>query len=198
MVRLLCQWIDFTTRTYSDFGFEKGRETNESWVACLLEAVFDSTKDDSWFLDKTQEWLQALSQRPATQFRDQKRLVIRLTCDLDELYGIKEKSPQLIGAICQESYEDRKLTQSRHAWLQRMHADRLVAPVMECWRECAIHLVPDPSSVSKADYTAHARWLDVVREIHLKDYQSLIETWRTEHKRRTNLWKAIRARGLPH
>ncbi len=79
-----------------------------------------------------------------------------------------------------------------------MNADRLIDPLVECWKKCAVHLVPDPSNVSKPDYTAHVLWLDVVREINRKVYQNLIEKWQTDHKRRTNLWKALRARGLPH
>lgn len=67
---------------------------------------------------------------------------------------------------------------------------------MEWWEKCTAHLVPDPSTASKSDYTVHTRWLNLLREINPTGYQAVVAKWQTEHKRRTNLWKAIRARGL--
>lgn len=198
ITRLLCQWIDLTCQTYRPFGFQKNTETYESWLAYLLETIFDSTKDAEWFLNKARNWLQEISGGPASLFRQQKSLLFLLTCDLEELYGLRETWPKLLGEICLGHDENRKLTQSRHTSLRQVNADRLIAPLVECWKKCAAHLVPAPADVRRADYTTHALWLDVVREINPEVYMNLIERWQIDHRRRTNLWKAIRARDLPH
>jgi len=197
--RLLWQWIDFVTRRYTGFSFYKNQQTGESWVVWLIEAVCDPTKNNVWFLDKIRLWLQTLAENSTDEIKAHYDLVALLTCDLNELYGIKRYSSKFIGEICQERsrYEEQQQTQSRRTWLERSHAEPLIDPVMEWWRKCAAHLVPDPSTASRSDYTVHARWLHLLREINPTDYQVVVAKWQAEHKRRTSLWKAIRARGLP-
>jgi len=81
---------------------------------------------------------------------------------------------------------------SRQAWLKKMHADQFIPLIIECWKQNVVKLLPDPSNAHKSVYEEHALWLAVVKEQNPSAYQKVIDKWKIDHKRRKNLWKAIR------
>ncbi|MBW1834882.1 MAG: hypothetical protein JRI62_09070 [Deltaproteobacteria bacterium] len=85
---------------------------------------------------------------------------------------------------------------SRQAWLKKMHADQFILLIIECWKQNVVKLLPDPSHAHKSVYKEHALWLAVVKEQNPSAYQKVIDKWKIDHKRRKNLWKAIRESNL--
>ncbi len=81
---------------------------------------------------------------------------------------------------------------SRQAWLKKMHADQFIPLIIECWKQNVVKLLPDPSHAHKSVYEEHALWLAVVKEQNPLAYQKIIGKWKIDHKRRKNLWNAIR------
>ena len=67
---------------------------------------------------------------------------------------------------------------------------------MDYWRANLHQFVPDPCDVHKSDYTRHAQWMPALKEISPHDYETLLAIWKTEHHRRSNLWKAMAKAGL--
>ena len=90
----------------------------------------------------------------------------------------------------------KELNTSRRQWLKDMHSDQFASMLIEAWKQNITALVPDPTTANKSDYTEHARWLGVVKELNPIAYQELLAHWKAVHKRRRNLWKALQQQGL--
>ena len=85
---------------------------------------------------------------------------------------------------------------SRQAYLKQNATHDLSDQVMAYWKANLQTMVPDPKSAHKSDYTLHAQWVGVLRELAPDHYIALLDQWRTEHHRRRNLWKALAQLGL--
>jgi hypothetical protein len=55
----------------------------------------------------------------------------------------------------------------------------------------------DPANAYKSDYNDHALWCKAVHELNQKTYNALLSRWRKKHNRRRNLWRDMKAVGLP-
>jgi len=73
----------------------------------------------------------------------------------------------------------------------------LLPEVMEFWKRNAALLVPDPAHAGGSDYTACAEWLAVVLDLDPPTYTRILQDWSVRHRRRRNLWQALRKRRLP-
>jgi hypothetical protein len=104
----------------------------------------------------------------------------------------------LFDLVLKDAYVNRESAPTRRVWLEKMQGEKFIPLLMKCWQQNVQTLVPDPASPSsKSSYEYHARWLVVVNEINPAACRALIKSWQTEHHRRGNLWKAIKAVNLP-
>lgn len=55
---------------------------------------------------------------------------------------------------------------------------------------------PDPSEAQSFHYAEHAAWILAVEELNPPVCSQIIRRWKIDHKRRRNLWKALRQAGL--
>ncbi|NER98604.1 MAG: hypothetical protein F6J86_33075 [Symploca sp. SIO1B1] len=86
--------------------------------------------------------------------------------------------------------------QSRREYLQQYAPVALLEQVINYWKTNLQEFVPQPEFVQKSDYTEHAHWMLALKELSPNDYQALLDQWRVAHKRRRNLWKAMKQAGL--
>ena len=75
--------------------------------------------------------------------------------------------------------------------------DYQVAEVLEFWKRNAASLVPDPAQTRGSSYTDCAEWLAVVHELDRQAYIRILQDWSQRHRRRRNLWQALKERRLP-
>jgi hypothetical protein len=67
---------------------------------------------------------------------------------------------------------------------------------MAYWHGNLHVLVPKPEHAEQSIYTNHARWMAALQELVPSAYTTLLKQWQEQHKRRSNLWKAMANQGL--
>jgi hypothetical protein len=85
---------------------------------------------------------------------------------------------------------------SRRTYLQEYAPPDLWERVMAYWQANLHNFVPRPDSSQSSDYTKNAQWMSALKELAPQNYDSLLSQWKVQHKRRPNLWKAMRNLGL--
>ena len=195
--RLGGQWKDYTLQAQLGWDASRRRISDDCWVMWLLDVSLDEPADGGQFISKANEWLRSLLKAPAVQLKGQQDLLSMLTCDLMRFHELAAKYRRLSEAICLSGDDCTELTTSRRAWLKKFKADQLSPLVIQCWKNHLLHMVPDPGQAENSDYTHHARWLAALNELDPPSYRQLMNRWKEVHKRRRNLWKAIREHHLP-
>lgn len=190
---LFHQWQSFVVR-HCCISTE-GVEAEDTWVYWLLETGWDDSKDKDWFRDRMGRWLERISEFPE-QFKKQKELIITLTQDLTVDSAEKKNYPRFFQFVLWEHVFDPSLKNSRDAWLKKMDGHMFLPRLMESWKKNIGHLVPDPSTAQKSNYSMHASWMEVVKELNPSAFINIISRWKIDHARRKNLWAAIKEWGL--
>ena len=91
---------------------------------------------------------------------------------------------------------NRKGEKSRQTYLQQYAPSDLWERVLTYWREQLYQFIPQPELAQKSDYTQHAQWMIALKELNSNNYETLLKQWRIDHRRRSNLWKAMHKAGL--
>ena len=182
-------------------GFTPDTEEPEgdwSWLHWLIEARRKGEGHEHVFQKKIQGWLQQLMDKPE-QIHSNYDTLSCLTLDLNHISELGQRCPMLIHVLDIDNpayHLDEELTTERHAQLSRFASDGLVQLTMNVWESCLHLLVPDPSTARKSNYMAHAKWLKALEEINPSACQAVLQSWQQTHKRRRNLWQALRDAGL--
>jgi hypothetical protein len=195
--RLIEQWKDHVLHAQFGWGAASDKMVDECWVRWLLEVSLDEAPDGARFISKASDWLGSLLAAPAAEIKGQKNLLSMLTCDLMHFHEPAAKYHCLREVICGSWDGSEEPAASRRDFLKRVGGDQLTPLVIQCWKSHMAHLMPDPARAEKSVYTLHARWLAALNELDPQAYRKLINQWKESHKRRTNLWKAIREHRLP-
>ena len=85
---------------------------------------------------------------------------------------------------------------SHQTYLAEYISDELFDKVLDYWKNYLWTMIPQPEQASKSDYTTHAQWMAVLKEMSPQKYQAILAQWQDLHHRRRNLWKAMAAEGL--
>jgi hypothetical protein len=161
-----------------------------------METGLDETKNKQWFAQQVENWLEFIYQNPP-EFKKQRDLVYTFTQDLAQKSSLPKQYPKLFDLVLNDAYMDRQGAPARRAWLEKMQGEKFIPLLMKCWKQNVAALVPDPARSFKSTYEDHAAWLIVVNELNPKACRAIIDQWKVDHKRRKNLWLAIKAQGLP-
>ncbi len=175
---------------------EPGQDVSNTWIQWLIDFRVDQTGDSKGFMTKLESWLNGLARNPES-FKKNYPLVYCLTQDIGELQSLGTQYPNLFSYIILPSETDPELNRVRRAWLNQVTGGAIREWIVECWKQNITCLVPDPSDARHSDYSQFAHWLQVVYELNPQGYHDLIESWKQEHKKRRNLWNAVKAAGLP-
>jgi len=188
--KLIGAWCVFIVEHTCSMDWDK----KECWVNWLIETGMKETWDKKWFEKKVKEWLEQLENTDKIS-REQETPLLILTCDLFDMYGLKKKYPQLYGRVSTRLYGSQEGKKSRRGWLKKIESENLTPFVIECWKKKIKDIMPDPASAHKSDYTSHAEWLSAANELGV--YNEILDQWKVVHKRRRNLWDAIKKKRLP-
>ena len=102
-------------------------------------------------------------------------------------------SPTLVRLLSYSWSDDRALSHSRRIWLERVGASSLAPELLSFWKRNLWRMIPDPAG---SDYERCAEWARSLWEIDNVACRDLMGKWSVTHRRRRNLWKALRAKGL--
>ncbi|MCZ6634806.1 MAG: hypothetical protein O7G87_15500, partial [bacterium] len=191
-------WRDHIVRQAGLRTWHLGSESEHDpgWLDWLIESVSDVEKGSSWFQKKMDQWLARLPKEmhSSDEHFDCLRL---LTRDLAEINGRKNDPYAAFFEVVIEPGElvtpDDKF---RQKYLKAYAPVGLLDRIMGYWKKHVQISVPNPRYVHKADYTEHAQWMAVLKEMAPRRYQALLDEWRVEHHRRKNLWQAMEKMGL--
>ncbi len=148
-------------------------------------------------MQKINVWLSELK-KDKKIFQKHWRRLARLTSDLPGSKTLAKQYPVFYEtALPEEASPDDLLGNFRSNGLNKMKAGPCLSVAMEVWREHLHLIVPDPANSYKSDYTDHASWCKAVFELNQKSYSAILSRWRKQHNRRRNLWRDMKAIGLP-
>jgi GNAT superfamily N-acetyltransferase len=168
----------------------------DTWVHWLIEAGIDKAKGPESFQERMKRWF-AFLERDSTRCSKSRSQIIALAGDLSSVTSLKQSHPQFARLTRgEERYGVTRCARARRQWLKRMGAEAIVPGLIACVKSNASYLVPDPAHAYGSRYEEHAQWLRAVKEIDPVACQTIIERWKVEHKRRRNLWDALKRGGL--
>jgi len=167
--------------------------TAEGWVPGLADGA--RADDPAVFHRAVRGWLKRIEE--AGDLDRSLRPLGTLTLILDPGSKRKRASPALQAALSGGPENKGKLAESVRRWVRRLRGRDLLPEVLEFWKRNAARLVPDPGRTGGSDYTACAEWLAVVFHLDPPTYTRILQDWSVRHRRRRNLWQALREKRLP-
>jgi hypothetical protein len=196
--RLFAQWRELVAERSVERGLE-GPDRNPPpkahWVHALADAAWEDKGKQNHFCAWLEQWLSATEQDDASLRRAQTALA-RLSLDLDRAAWLSSVSPTMTRLLAYNQSHDPALLASRKKWLERLGVSCLVPELLAFWRRNAQRLVPDPAVSGGSDYKSCADWARALWELNPALSQELLHQWSVAHRRRRNLWRALRAKGL--
>jgi hypothetical protein len=190
---LFTSWQDYVVSRTKSYSWKK---VDSWWLCWLIESVDDRQKGVSWFQAQITQWLDNLPGDRSQLGENYDRLRL-LTKDLTEIYHQGESGyPQFDRVVIRPKEFSTQSDESRREYLKASVPDHLFDLVMNYWKVNLHQFVPKPESVHSADYTTHAQWMVALKELSPQDYETLLAQWKVAHKRRINLWKAMKQMGV--
>jgi hypothetical protein len=170
--------------------------SEDTWVHRLIEAGIDEAKGPAWFQERIRSWL-AVLEGDLMRFSNSRSQIIALAGDLSSVSSLKQSHPQFARLTRgEERYGVAGCARARRQWLKIMDAEAIVPGLIACVKRNALQLVPDPAGAYGSRYEEHAQWLCAVKEIDPVACRRIIEGWKVQHRRRRNLWDALKRNGL--
>ena len=182
--------------TYLFGGPESGPDSG--WVEWLIDAGFSDRFEAFgeraiiWLREKVQP-----EQLPLNVFmRHSVPAWPGQTSLLADLLAIQDKSPEypVLREVVMEHCSLNGCP-SRLAWLRETDVEALTGHAVSFVRRNAARLIPSPETMG-GDYSLAAGWLAACREIEPDVARRTLDHWRTQYKRRRNLWRDLRNRNF--
>ena len=190
---LFTSWRDYVVSRTKSYSWQK---VDSWWLCWLIESVDDRQKGVSWFQSQITQWLDNLPSDKTQLGENYDRLRL-LTKDLTEIYHQGQSSyPQFYLVVIHPKGFSTQSDESRREYLKAFAPDNLFELVMNYWKVNLHQFVPKPELVQNAEYTKHAQWMVALKELSPQDYETLLAQWKLVHKRRINLWKAMKQMGV--
>ncbi|WP_373539819.1 hypothetical protein [Chamaesiphon sp.] len=162
----------------------------------MIESVGDRQKGVNWFQAQITQWLDNLPNDRSQLCENYDRLRL-LTKDLTEIYHQGQSGyPQFDRMVIRPQEFSTQSDESRREYLKASAPDGLFDLVMNYWKVNLHQFVPKPELVQNGEYSKHAQWMVALKELSPLDYETLLAQWKVVHKRRINLWKALKQMGV--
>jgi hypothetical protein len=190
---LFTSWQDYVVRRTKSYSWQK---VDSWWLCWLIESVDDRQKGVSWFQAQITQWLDNLPS-DRTQLGENYDRLRLLTKDLTEIYHQGQSGyPQFDRVVIRPKEFSTQSDESRREYLKASVPDNFFDLVMNYWKVNLHQFVPKPESVQNGEYTNHAQWMVALKELSPENYETLLGQWKVAHKRRINLWKAMKQMGV--
>lgn len=183
----------------ADFDGSHETETPFVWVKTLVDTTVlartDASGARSLFLEAVRDWLAAIEATPA-DFERCGRSFALLALDVATVAGLSKRHPQLHRRLAEVRGGQDRLDKVRRRWLDRLGATELANDLIAFISRNARRLIPDPGHGGGSNYDDCAAWIAAIMEVDQSAGQAVVRQWRTDHKRRRNLWAALAKRGV--
>jgi hypothetical protein len=190
---LFTSWRDYIVRRTKSYSWQK---VDSWWLPWLIESVDDRQKGVNWFQTQITQWLARLPSDKIQLGEDYDRLRL-LTKDLTEIYHQGQSGyPQFDLVVIRPQEFSTQSDESRREYLKASAPDRLFDLAIDYWKVNLHQFMPKPESVQNGEYSKHAQWMVALKELSPQDYDTLLVQWKVVHKRRINLWKAMKKMGV--
>jgi hypothetical protein len=190
---LFTSWRDYVVRRTKSYSWQK---VDSWWLCWLIESVDDRQKGVSWFQAQITQWLDNLPS-DRTQLGENYDRLRLLTKDLTEIYHQGQSGyPQFDRVVIRPKEFSTQSDESRREYLTASVPDNFFDLVMNYWKVNLHQFVPKPELVQNGEYTTHAQWMVALKELSPENYETLLAQWKMAHKRRINLWKAMKQMGV--
>ncbi|MEM1394692.1 MAG: hypothetical protein AAGG00_15655 [Cyanobacteria bacterium P01_H01_bin.150] len=197
---LFQSWRDYIVRRAKPrsyyLEFQGTKTVDNWWLQWLIDSIADLQKGKTWFQEKITSWLTNLPLDKA-ELGEEYNLLRLLTKDLIEVRKqIQNLYPRFYRVVIQPQTLSSPDDESRQTYLQQYSPSDLWERILTYWREQLYQFIPQPELAQKSDYTQHAQWMTALKELNPNNYETLLQQWKINHRRRSNLWKAMREEGL--
>ena len=197
---LFQSWRDYIVRRAKPrsyyLEFQGAKTVDNWWLHWLIDSIADLQKGKTWFQEKITSWLTNLPLDKA-ELGEEYNLLRLLTKDLIEIPNQPTNLyPRFYRVVIQPQTLFSADDKSRQTYLQQYAPSDLWERVLTYWREQLYQFIPQPELAQKSDYTQHAQWMIALKELNSNNYETLLKQWRIDHRRRSNLWKAMHKAGL--
>lgn len=191
---LFTSWRDYVVRRSKSHIWTQ--KVDSWWLSWLIESVDDRQKGVSWFQAQITQWLDNLPSEKDRLGENYDRLRL-LTKDLTDIDCQGQSDyPQFNSVVIRPQEFSTQSDESRQEYLKASAPDGLLDLVMNYWQRNLHQFMPKPDSVQNGHYTEHAQWMVALKELSPQNYETLLAQWKVLHKRRINLWKAMREMGV--
>lgn len=191
-------FVEWRQRMASACASQDGRneQASDSWVHRLIDAQRNPSQGQEAFLEHIDSWLESCRKR-ASFFQKNWRSLALLTRYHPRHSEFKAEcatfhSDVLIPAL-QISHDMEKSLRQALASLG-VKAERI--EVRSVWEQHLNTLVPLPGG-SGSYYRESAKWMRALSEVNPAAYAKQLAQWKTEYRRRRNLWADMSSAGCP-
>jgi hypothetical protein len=193
--RLFSDWKSTVARASIGACMGEGVEPERDWIHGLADAA-RSGDDGRAFHKRVRDWLKYI-ERTAESLGGSLHPLGTLTLDLDPGSRLKNKAPALHRLLSRYQGGKGLVHRSRRQLVGRLRGAELFPEVLQFWKRNAPSLVPDPAQARGSYYGDCADWAAAVFDLDRQAYGRIVRSWSDSHRRRRNLWQALKERQLP-
>ncbi|MBI2928500.1 MAG: hypothetical protein HYY24_22760 [Verrucomicrobia bacterium] len=184
---LFAQWRERAVAACAHYDTPK-QKPEDTWVYSLVEARRDPASHQARFLEHTRAWLDCCLESAAFFGKHWHALAL-LTRALPQAATVKDQWPTFnLHVLMPATGLEPKLLASLSEALAFLGDVTARLDPLPIWREHLHTLVPSPGAAGGSCYREPARWMKALSEINAASYGKVLARWKTEFKRRRNLW----------
>ncbi len=169
----------------------------DTWTHRLIDALRDPSADEERFLDQAQAWVRHCLEQVAFFHKNWRSLAL-LTRALPQYGDLKGTCPTMHSQVLVPALQiDEELEKSLREALASLGEKANRIKVRAVWARHLHSLVPSPGSSSGSYYGEPALWMKALSEVNPGVYAGKLAHWKTEFRRRRNLWADMASAGCP-
>ena len=171
----------------------------ENWLGWLIDFILSENSNE--FISMTTKWLNTTFTKKTKNEQDSENyfLLLLLTRDIfidtTELASYQVFTKLIISSSMDSlsffGLKENMFKQYRLSALKQTNAALLKNTIIESWKKNIHCFIPAPENVRNADYSEHAKWLAIARELNSETYEKYYNNWKTAHRQRINLWREL-------
>jgi len=193
---LFGQWRERAVAACADYESRQQKPEN-TWIYWLMEARRDPARHQEKFLETARTWLDGCLESAVFFSRHWHSLAL-LTRALPGTARIKDACPTFNHHVLMPAtHVEPKLLASLEEALAFLGEATAGLDPLPVWQKHLQTLVPSPGAVSGSWYREPALWMKALFEVSPASYEKLLARWKTEFKRRRNLWAEMASAGCP-
>jgi hypothetical protein len=193
--RLFTEWRQRITEACTSQE-SRNEGATETWPHRLIEAQRNPPSGQELFIEHVDVWIECCLDHAAFFGKNWRSLAL-LTRHLPQYPEIQATCPTfhsrvLVPALQVSGDMEKSLRQALGLLAEKLDRIKVRLP----WEQHLHTLVPNPGG-SGSYYQESALWMKALFEVNPAAYAKLLGKWKTEHRRRRNLWADMVAAGCP-